>query len=214
MKTLLTSLLLTMFFTFSYCQPNKNFTIANRLKITVSNKLEMQRGIAKVISDKYSEHIAKVVFNDSNAKPQIVWQQKGINEQVKAAFKTFVRLIVVIDILKGSENSSALNPIKTTKLELLEIGNKYQKSIAESSKMEASELIGNVQAMTQKIGKYYSVCIFWQVKNANYGSINYSTYTLIHKGRQFTITTIYRVSDKSTWKPVLDSALNSIGLLD
>lgn len=175
-------------------------------EIYIPPELEIQAGKYKEISDKYREI-------NGLTEEQIVFQQSGLNEFDKEAFKTYARVMVKTRMEKVGDIST-LYGLHLSKKELKQL-----------DKILKEQLEGSLKSQSMKITKWFPVEIvivnnmtaLLQSYNRQMGD-NPEVYVRLYQFHNYDrihyITLSYRIADKEIWEPLFENILNSLKIIE
>lgn len=172
--------------------------------ISIPSIMELQSGLYKELSDKYSKELG---FDASGA---VIFQQKGRNELFTKS-PTYARVIIEEALGKPGEYRKITSKIVLTKKEL-EILNNQAKTEVENDFQKADVglklLRWDFISVVTVNGRNALKVAYLRQLNSN-PPVYVETYTIDNYDRRYGLTMSYRQEDASIWKEVLNTTKNS-----
>lgn len=166
--------------------------------------MELQSGLYKEISDKYSKELG------FDASGMIIFQQQGRNE-IFTKPSTYARVMIEETLGKPGDYRKITSKIVLTKQEL-EALNTQAKTEVENEFQKAGVglrlLRWNFISVVTVNGRNALKVAFLRQLNSN-PPVFVETYTIDNYDRQYGLTMSYRQEDASIWKEVLNTTKNS-----
>jgi len=187
---------------------SENYKLSNIGYISIPNKMEIQSGNYKKISEEYQKEMSEK-FGFEVSGNRIVFQQKGLNEFDKSGFSSYARVIIETDIGNYGDYEKLTTNYSATQAELNELSREFKSQVQQSFYGTGLKLISWYGVSITKVNGRTALKISYlrQLNDNPYVVVN--MYSFQNNDRMHRLTLSYRQSEEATWKALFTKILNS-----
>ena len=207
-KALLVIALLLSNISFSQTTDFEKYKLSNVGFISIPSKMELQSGIYKKRSEKYQKEISEK-FGFEVSGNRIVFQQKGLNDNVKSGFSTYSRVILETEIGQIGDFEKLTNNYNLTQAELVQINDEIINQVKQSFNGTGLRIINWYGVSVKKINGRTALKVSYLRQLNDNPYVLVDMYSFQNNDRMHRLTLSYRQSDGNTWKPLFSKILNS-----
>lgn len=162
--------------------------------IDMPRNMEVQTGTYQEIMNNYYNRI------EIDA-PQLVFQQKGLNNNNSSSYQTFGRVIVQTQIGNyGDFEPLSFNISTVTPAEISELNSNFKQTTISDLQTIGHELIEWYPLRVQKINGMPCIHVSYRRQLGSNPIVLVNYFVFQNKDRVHTLTLSYRVSESSAWK--------------
>lgn len=193
---------------FSQSAHFENYRILGVGSISIPNKMEIQSGQYKKISESYGKEIIKK-FGYEVSDNRVVFQQKGLNDFEKQGFASYVRVILETEIGNFGDFEKLTTKFTATRKEISEISEGFKSQIQQEFAGTGLKLISwyGISIITINGRTALKISYLRQLNDNPYVVVD--MYRFQNNDRLHSLTLSYRQTEETTWKPLLEKIANS-----
>lgn len=186
----------------------ENYKLSNVGFISIPSKMELQSGIYKKKSEKYQKEISERLGFEVSGN-RIVFQQKGLNDNVKSGFSTYSRIILETEIGQFGDFEKLTNNYNLTQAELVQINDEIINQVKQSFNGTGLRIINWYGVSVKKINGRTALKVSYLRQLNDNPYVLVEMYSFQNNDRMHRLTLSYRQSDGNIWKPLFAKILNS-----
>lgn len=186
----------------------ENYKLSDLGYISIPNKMEIQSGDYKKISETIQNEIGKK-FGYEISGNRVVFQQKGLNNLEKNGFISYARVIIETDISNYGNFEKLTTNYTATQSELNELNYELKRQIQQSFYGTGLKLISWYGVSITKVNGKTALKISYSRQLNDNPNVIVNVYSFQNNDRIHRLTLSYRKSDESTWKSLFAKILNS-----
>lgn len=164
----------------------------------------------ELMSGTYKEFNNQILKQLEIEAPQVIFQQKGLNDYSSETFKHYVRVILETQVGKlGEFEKLNFNPTKITNSELNELNQFFKEKTTSDLNSIHQNIISWYPIKIEKINGMCCLHVSYQRRLNDNPIVLVNTYIFQNHDRIHSLTLSYRMNETEIWKDDLDTILKS-----
>ena len=164
----------------------------------------------ELMSGTYKEFNNQILKQLEIEAPQVIFQQKGLNDYSSETFKHYVRVILETQVGKlGEFEKLNFNPSKITANEINELNQFFKEKTTSDLNSIHQNIISWYPIKIEKINGMSCLHVSYQRRLNDNPIVLVNTYIFQNHDRIHSLTLSYRMNETEIWKDDLDTILKS-----